>query len=178
MKTPCYSGCQRGTQAPPGRLLDRPDRRLAAPLWGRLAGPGVLLVNLGTPDAPRTPEVRRYLREFLSDPRGLDINPIGRAALLNLIILPLRPRKSAEAYREVWTEEGSPLLVHGKALAAGVQERLPEAEVVLAMRYGNPSISSGIQRLVDRGARQLLVLPLYLRAKTARRDLGSQIRVS
>jgi ferrochelatase len=123
--------------------------------------PGVLLVNLGTPDAPRTPEVRRYLRQFLSDPRVLDINPIGRAALLNLIILPLRPRKSAEAYREVWTEEGSPLLVHGKALRDGVQERLPEAEVVLAMRYGNPSIESGLARLADAGCDEVVVLPLF-----------------
>jgi len=123
--------------------------------------PGVLLVNLGTPDAPQTPEVRRYLRQFLSDPRVLDINPIGRAALLNLIILPLRPRKSAEAYREVWTEEGSPLLVHGKALAAGVQERLPEAEVVLAMRYGNPSIEAGLKELASRGCDEVVMMPLF-----------------
>jgi len=123
--------------------------------------PGVLLVNLGTPDAPQTPEVRRYLRQFLSDPRVLDINPIGRAALLNLIILPLRPRKSAEAYREVWTEEGSPLLVHGKALAAGVQERLPEVEVVLAMRYGNPSIEAGLKELASRGCDEVVMMPLF-----------------
>lgn len=123
--------------------------------------PGVLLVNLGTPDAPQTPEVRRYLREFLSDPRVIDINPVGRAALLNLIILPLRPRKSAAAYREVWTDEGSPLLVYGKALARGVAERLPEAEVVLAMRYGNPSIQAGLKALSDRGCDELVVMPLF-----------------
>jgi len=128
---------------------------------GGFGKPGVLLVNLGTPDAPATPEVRRYLREFLSDPRVIDINPVGRAALLNLIILPLRPRKSASAYREVWMEEGSPLLVHGKALAAGVAERLPEAEVVLAMRYGNPSIQAGIQALADRGCDELVIMPLF-----------------
>lgn len=123
--------------------------------------PGVLLINLGTPDAPETPDVRRYLREFLSDPRVLDINRVGRAALLNLIILPTRPKKSAAAYKEVWTEEGSPLLVHGKALARGVAERLPEAEVVLAMRYGNPSIASGLAALRERGCDQVVVFPLY-----------------
>lgn len=123
--------------------------------------PGVLLVNLGTPDAPQTPEVRRYLREFLSDPRVLDINAVGRAALLNLIILPTRPAKSAEAYREVWTEEGSPLLVHGRALEKGLVERLPEAEVVLAMRYGNPSIQAGLEELERRGCDEVVVFPLF-----------------
>ena len=127
----------------------------------RAEKPGVLLVNLGTPDAPQTPEVRRYLREFLSDPRVLDINPIGRAALLNLIILPLRPRKSAEAYREVWTEEGSPLLVHGRTLERGVGERLAHAEVVLAMRYGKPSIRSGLEELARRGCDEVVVMPLF-----------------
>ena len=78
---------------------------------------GVLLINLGTPDAPETGAVRRYLREFLSDPRVLDIPPVGRAALLYGAILPFRPQRSAEAYRKIWMPEGSPLLVHGNALA-------------------------------------------------------------
>ncbi|MEL6713531.1 MAG: ferrochelatase, partial [Planctomycetota bacterium] len=123
--------------------------------------PGVLLVNLGTPDAPESGPVRRYLRQFLSDPRVLDINPIGRKALLELIILPTRPRKSAEAYREVWTEAGSPLLVYGKALAAGVAKALPEANVELAMRYGNPSVRSGLEALAERGSDEIVVLPLF-----------------
>ncbi|MEM6672593.1 MAG: ferrochelatase [Planctomycetota bacterium] len=123
--------------------------------------PGVLLVNLGTPDAPQAPEVRRYLRQFLSDPRVLDINAAGRAALLNLVILPTRPAKSAEAYREVWTDEGSPLLVHGKALTRGIQERLPEAEVVLAMRYGSPSIAAGLEELASAGCDEIVVMPLF-----------------
>ena len=76
---------------------------------------GVLLVNLGTPDAPQAAEVRRYLREFLSDPRVLDISAIGRWLLLNLIILPTRPAKSAAAYRKVWGADGSPLLSHSRA---------------------------------------------------------------
>lgn len=123
--------------------------------------PGVLLINLGTPDAPETPAVRRYLRQFLSDPRVLDINPVGRAALLNFVILPRRPGKSAKAYRKVWTEEGSPLLAHGRALARGVQERLPQAEVVLAMRYGSPSIAAGLEQLVDAGCDEVVVFPLF-----------------
>src|SRR5687768_2374301 len=88
---------------------------------------GLLLINLGTPDGPTTGAVRRYLREFLSDPRVIDLNPVGRALLLYLIILPFRPGKSAEAYRKIWTERGSPLLFHSLDLAAAVQQRLGEA---------------------------------------------------
>jgi len=123
---------------------------------------GVLLVNLGTPDAPTTGDVRRYLREFLSDPRVVDLPPLGRWMLLNLIILPFRPRLSAEAYRKIWTEDGSPLLVHGRALTALVAERLgPDTPVELAMRYGNPSIREGLGALMARGASKIRVFPLY-----------------
>jgi ferrochelatase len=122
---------------------------------------GLLLLNLGTPDAPTTPAVRRYLREFLSDPRVIDINPIGRALLLNLIILPFRPAKSAAAYRKVWNETtGSPLLMHSRALAAGVQAQLGAAwKVELGMRYGNPSIASALEAL--RGCDRIVVIPLF-----------------
>lgn len=122
---------------------------------------GVLLVNLGTPDAPTTTDVRRYLREFLSDPRVLDIPGPARAALLNLVILPTRPAKSAEAYAKIWTAEGSPLLVHGRALEAKVAERLGSCEVELAMRYGQPSIERALTSLRDKGCDELVVLPLY-----------------
>ena len=123
---------------------------------------GVLLVNLGTPDAPEASAVRRYLREFLSDPRVVTMNPIGRWLLLNLIILPRRPRRSAEAYRAIWTEDGSPLLVHGRALAAGVSHALgPEFAVSLAMRYGRPSLRDGLAELRAAGAERVVVLPLY-----------------
>jgi ferrochelatase len=123
---------------------------------------GLLLVNLGTPDAPRPREVRRYLREFLSDPRVLDIPAFLRFLLLELVILPRRPRASAAAYRKIWTPEGSPLLVHGRALAAKVQALLGEAvQVELAMRYGNPSIASALDRFAAAGASRLVVLPLY-----------------
>ncbi|NVB38926.1 ferrochelatase [Pseudenhygromyxa sp. WMMC2535] len=122
---------------------------------------GVLLVNLGTPDAPEPGPVRRYLREFLSDPRVIDINPVGRWLLLELIILPTRPRKSAAAYRQIWTAEGSPLLVHGRALRAAVAERFPEHPVALAMRYGSPSIRAGLESLRAEGCDRVVVLPLY-----------------
>jgi ferrochelatase len=123
---------------------------------------GLLLVNLGSPDAPTTPAVRRYLHEFLSDPRVIDINPVGRAALLYGVILPFRPAKSAEAYRKVWTDEGSPLLVHGRALAAAVAVRLGEGwKVELAMRYGEPAIAPALARFHEAGIDDLVVLPLY-----------------
>lgn len=123
---------------------------------------GLLLVNLGTPDAPESGPVRRYLREFLSDPRVVDIHPVGRWLLLNLIILPVRPAKSAEAYRKVWLPEGSPLLVYSRALEAAVAGRLQgEYEVALGMRYGNPSIPAAIASLRSRGVSDFTVLPLY-----------------
>jgi ferrochelatase len=129
---------------------------------------GVLLVNLGTPDAPEPGPVRRYLREFLSDPRVLDIHPVGRWLLLNFIILPVRPGKSAEAYQKVWSKEGSPLLVHSRALAAAVAERLRgEYEVELAMRYGNPSLPDAVKALRARGVKEFILLPLYPQEATS-----------
>ncbi len=123
---------------------------------------GLLLINLGTPDAPTPGAVRRYLREFLSDPRVLDIHPLGRALLLNLFILPTRPRKSAAAYQKVWTDRGSPLLAFSEDLAVGVQERLgPSWVVKLGMRYGAPAIGEALLALVHAGVQRLVVLPLY-----------------
>jgi protoporphyrin/coproporphyrin ferrochelatase len=123
---------------------------------------GLLLCNLGTPDAPTPGAVRRYLREFLSDPRVLDMNPVGRALLLNLVILPFRPRKSAEAYRKIWTDRGSPLLVHGEALATAVRARLgSDWAVELGMRYGKPGIAAALARLREAGVARVVVLPLY-----------------
>ncbi len=121
--------------------------------------PALLLVNLGTPDAPTTPAVRRYLRQFLSDPRVIDIPALARAALLNFVILPFRSSKSAGAYRKIWTSRGSPLLSFSQDLAAAVAAQMPGWKVELAMRYGTPSIASAIAKLgpVDR----LVVLPLY-----------------
>ena len=124
---------------------------------------GLLLVNLGTPDEPTAPAVRRYLRQFLSDPRVLDIHPVGRAALLNLVILPRRPAQSAEAYRKIWDPaRGSPLLYHSRDLTSRVAERLGAGwKVELAMRYGSPSIESALERLRAAAADDIVVLPLY-----------------
>ena len=123
---------------------------------------GVLLINLGTPDAPETGPVRRYLREFLSDPRVLDISPVGRAALLYGVILPFRPQRSAEAYRKIWMPQGSPLLVYGNALRDRLLDALgPGWAVELGMRYGRPSLRSALEKLRARGARELTVVPLY-----------------
>ena len=125
---------------------------------------GILLVNLGTPDSPETGDVRRYLAEFLNDPRVIDINPVSRWFLLNLIILRFRPAKSAEAYKKIWTKEGSPLLTHGKDLTEAVAARFadePDVHVRLAMRYGTPSLRSGIEGLVKDGCDRIVVFPLY-----------------
>ncbi|MBT8491957.1 MAG: ferrochelatase [Deltaproteobacteria bacterium] len=137
---------------------------------------GLLLINLGTPDEPTPSAVRRYLREFLSDPRVLDINPIGRAALLNLVILPTRPSKSAEAYQQIWTERGSPLLFHSVDLTEKVTERLGDGwRVELAMRYGNPSIEAALERFRKAGITRLVVLPLF--PQYASSSTGSALEV-
>ncbi|MBX2812494.1 MAG: ferrochelatase [Myxococcales bacterium] len=123
---------------------------------------GVLLVNLGTPDSTDTRDVRRYLREFLSDPRVIDIHPLGRWLLLNLVILPFRPAKSAHAYRSIWMDEGSPLLVHGRRLRAEVQKRLGDNYTVeLAMRYGQPSIAEMLRSLVEDDVERIVIAPLF-----------------
>ncbi len=122
---------------------------------------GVLLIQLGTPDAPRTAEVRRYLAEFLADPYVLDINPVGRWLLLHLIILRTRPAKSAEAYAKIWDERGSPLRYHSEDLRAAVAASLEDHVVELGMRYGSPSIASKVEALAKAGCDRLVVLPLY-----------------
>lgn len=123
---------------------------------------GALLLNLGTPDAPRPREVRRYLREFLGDPRVIDLPALPRRLLLETVILPFRPRTSAAAYAKIWTPEGSPLLVHGRALRDAVRERLgPGWAVELGMRYGRPSIDDALGALAQRGVRDLVALPLF-----------------
>ncbi|MCE9625115.1 MAG: ferrochelatase, partial [Deltaproteobacteria bacterium] len=123
---------------------------------------GVLLINLGTPKEPTTREVRRYLREFLSDPLVIDISPLGRWMLVNLIIAPFRSPKSAAAYQKIWTPGGSPLLFHTRELGKKVSERLgPDYAVEIGMRYGEPSIASAMRRLRDRKVQEIRVLPLY-----------------
>jgi ferrochelatase len=106
--------------------------------------------------------VRRYLREFLGDPRVLDVSPALRWLLLNLVILPFRPRRSAEAYAKVWTPGGSPLLVHGRGFEAALQTELGEGfRVVLAMRYRTPSIQVAFETFRAEGIDRVVVLPLF-----------------
>jgi ferrochelatase len=121
---------------------------------------GILVSNLGTPDAPTPPALKRYLREFLRDPRVIDLPRWKWFPLLELLILPRRAPKSAEAYAKVWTAEGSPLLSISKRQRAMLEEAL-KLPVVLGMRYGNPSIASALDELAARGCPRVLVLPLY-----------------
>lgn len=123
---------------------------------------GVLLVNLGTPDAPDPASVKRYLREFLSDPRIVELPRMLWWLILNGIILNIRPRRSAKAYQKVWTEQGSPLLTYSQQQQQQLAEQLGSDWVVeLAMRYGNPSISEALVRLQAQHVQQVLVIPLY-----------------
>ena len=125
-------------------------------------GVGVLLVNLGTPDAPEKGPVKRYLAEFLSDRRVVEIPAIAWQPILRGIILNTRPKKSAHAYRQVWTEEGSPLAVITRDQAAAMQQRLgDEVKVDWAMRYGTPSIPERIEALMAAGCERILLAPLY-----------------
>lgn len=125
-------------------------------------GIGVLLVNLGTPDAPTTPAVRRYLAEFLSDRRVVEIPPLLWQPILRLLILTTRPRRSAAAYSEVWSGRGSPLAVITGEQADALQARLGgAARVEWAMRYGSPSIPDQLAALLKAGCERILLAPLY-----------------
>ncbi|MCP4521995.1 MAG: ferrochelatase [Cytophagales bacterium] len=123
---------------------------------------GVLLVNLGTPDSPKTKDVRKYLREFLMDERVIDIPSLPRFLLVNGIIAPFRSPKSAKEYQKVWTDEGSPLLIHGLATEKLLQEKLGKDFIVsLGMRYQSPSIRTALDKFKDQGIDKLIVVPLY-----------------
>jgi ferrochelatase len=123
---------------------------------------GVLLTNLGTPDAPTRAALKRYLKEFLWDPRVVEEPRWKWWLILNTVILNIRPARSARAYEGVWTEKGSPLMLHSLDQQAGLQKVLgDDVHVELAMRYGNPSIASGLQKLRDKGCTRILIFPLY-----------------
>lgn len=127
---------------------------------------GVLLTNLGTPDAATKQALRPYLKEFLSDPRVVEIPRLVWWCILNLVILNIRPARSAKAYATVWQDEGSPLMVHTKNQTSAVKQELEKqygdkVVVEFAMRYGNPSITSVLDRMLSQGVRKLVVLPLY-----------------
>ena len=123
---------------------------------------GVLLTNLGTPDAPEPGAVRRYLAEFLTDPRVIEIPPWLWRPILHGIVLRVRPRKSAHAYRQVWTNDGSPLAAITRRQAQALQQRLGQnVTVEFAMRYGKPGIAAAVERMVAAGCTRILAAPLY-----------------
>ncbi len=123
---------------------------------------GVLLVNLGTPDSTKTADVRKYLREFLSDRRVVDVHPLGRFLLVNLIIAPFRAPKSAKEYRKLWTEKGSPLLYHSQQVAGLLQQQLGHNySVRLAMRYQNPSIAKALEEFEKMKLKKIIVIPMF-----------------
>ena len=120
----------------------------------------VLLVNLGSPDSPSVGDVRRYLGEFLMDGHVIDVSYLARRLIVSAFILPFRPKRSAKAYRAIWTKDGSPLIVISRNVQRLLAGRL-DVPVELAMRYGNPSIRSAVERLVTGGTRRIFVVPLY-----------------
>ena len=127
---------------------------------------GILLINLGTPEAPTTSAVRRYLREFLSDPEVIDLPALFRWLLLRLIILPLRSKRSARLYQKIWTDRGSPLFLNSQYLHQALSEKMGgKVTIALGMRYGNPSLASALNELSD--CRRVVVLPLFPQYATA-----------
>ncbi len=128
----------------------------------RFGKKGVLLVNLGTPDSPKRADVRKYLKQFLLDRRVIDYPWLARNILVRGIIAPFRSGSSSKLYKELWTDDGSPLKVYGERLAEGVKEQLGEAYAVeLAMRYQSPSVSSALKRLLDQQVTEIIVFPLF-----------------
>jgi len=127
---------------------------------------GILITNLGTPEAPEPGALRRYLKQFLSDPRVVEFPRLLWWIVLNCIILRIRPARSAKAYKKVWTEEGSPLAIYTRKQADGLRAEMQKTwgdtlELEWAMRYGEPSVENTIQKMTASGVRKLLVLPLY-----------------
>lgn len=123
---------------------------------------GVLLINLGTPDSPKNSDVRKYLTQFLNDPRVIDISALGRFLLVNGIIVPFRTSNSARLYKHIWTSDGSPLLVNSHKMKTALQKELGHEFVVeLGMRYQRPDLESALNNLRKAQVSQILILPLY-----------------
>ncbi len=122
---------------------------------------GILLVNLGSPESPSPKDVKKYLGEFLMDERVIDVPLWARNLLVKGIILNTRPKASAAAYQKIWWEEGSPLIVISERLQKKIQQNLENYPVALAMRYGSMTIKKGLQKLVDEGVDEVLLIPLY-----------------
>ena len=126
-----------------------------------MAKKGVLLINVGTPDEPTVKSVRNYLREFLLDPDVIDAPYIIRQLLVRGIILRVRPKKIAPLYQKIWMDEGSPLRVYSDRITKSLNEMVEDVEFDFSMRYGNPSIESGLMSLRDKGVDELLLLPMF-----------------
>ncbi len=126
---------------------------------------GILIINLGTPDSTNWWDIRKYLREFLSDRRVIEVNPIIWQIILNLFILTLRPSKTAHAYKKIWRKESneSPLLYFTKRQADELRSKIDSEKIIVdyAMRYGNPSIKSRLNHLKESGCENIIILPLY-----------------
>ena len=126
---------------------------------------GVLIINLGTPDSTSWWDIRKYLKEFLSDRRVIEVNPVVWQIILNLFILTFRPSKTAHAYKKIWREETneSPLLYFTRSQSLKLQSKIGNNDIIVdfAMRYGNPSIKSRLNTLKDQGCENLVILPLY-----------------
>ena len=143
-------------------LTDGDHDQLHSKLKKTAATTGVLITNLGTPDEPTPAALRRYLAQFLADPRVVEIPRLLWLCILHGIILRIRPRKSAALYRQIWREEGSPLLVIGRQQRDKLQRQLgPAAAVKLGMRYGNPTIATALREFQAEGINRVVVLPLY-----------------
>lgn len=123
--------------------------------------PGVLMVNLGTPNAPTSKAIKRYLAEFLSDRRVVDTSPLLWWPLLHGVILPFRSPRVAKLYQSVWMEEGSPLLVYSRRQQKALAARMPDIPVELGMSYGSPNLPDAIETLLAQGVTNLVILPLY-----------------
>ena len=122
---------------------------------------GVLLINVGTPDEPTIKSVRNYLREFLLDPDVIDAPYIIRQLLVRGLILRVRPKKIAPLYQKIWMDEGSPLRVYSDRITKSLNDMVDDVELDFAMRYGNPSIQSGLENLRAKGVEELLLLPMF-----------------
>ena len=123
---------------------------------------GILVAQLGTPEAPTAAALRPYLRQFLSDPRVIDLHPLKWLPILYLMVLTSRPRRSARLYQRVWTPQGSPLLIHSRSQERGLQDRLGDRyRVILGMRYGNPSIDAAMETFAREGVDRILLFPMF-----------------
>jgi len=123
---------------------------------------GVLLINLGTPDSPSVRDVRKYLFEFLNDPRVIDISAIARFFLVNFVIVPFRAPKSAKIYKDLWTKDGSPILIYGRSIQDKLQFALEDDfKVHLAMRYQNPGMDEILATMEKNNYKKIIIIPLF-----------------